>query len=205
MPNITLDGEGYVGHGDHAGTWADLLAVIDVTLTPKGRIVTDVRFDGIDEAAFRDPLVLGRPLGDLATVEVMTGTPAMLIERILGEAAASIEELCRGAAEVGELARAHDGQLAARGLIELAEGLSSLVGIVGAAALALQVDLEDVRCDDRPASVLLGELTRLVDQVITAQAGGDWITVADVLQYDLEPTLRGWQPLFTSLLDAPAA
>jgi hypothetical protein len=205
MPNITLDGERYTGGGSGAATWAGLLAGIDATLNPARRIVTDVRFDGIDEAAFRDPVVLDRPLGDLAMVEVVSGTPAMLVERILAEAAASLDGLCRGAAQVGELARAHDSQMAARGLVELAEGLSALVGIVGAAALALEVDLGQLRCDDRPASVLLGELTRLIDQVISAQADGDWIAVADVLQYDLEPTLRGWRPLFTSLLQAPAA
>jgi hypothetical protein len=205
MPNITLDGVPWVAGGDDADTWGGLLTTIDEALTGARRIVTDVRFDGIDEPAFRDPLVVGRSLEELAAVEVVSGTPAMLVERILGEAAASLDGLCLGAAHVADLARAHESQQAARGLLELAEGLSALVGIAGAAALALQVDLNELRCHDRPATALVGELTRLIDQLIAAQGGGDWITVADVLQYDVEPTLRAWRPLFSSLLAAPAA
>jgi hypothetical protein len=204
MPDITLDGAPCAAALNGAVAWGPLLAAIDETLGGQ-RIVTDVRFDGIDEPAFRDPLILDRPLAGIAVIEVETGTPAMLVERILGEAASSLEGLCLGAAHVGELARGHDAQQAARGMVELAEGVSALVGIVGAAALALQVDLDELRCEDRPAFVLVAELTRLIEQLIAAQAGGDWITIADVLQYDVEPTLREWRPLFASLVGAPAA
>ena len=32
-----------------------------------------------------------------------------------------------------------------------------------------------------------------MDSLLTAQQSQDWITVADILQYDVEPALRRWE------------
>lgn len=193
MPTILLDGQNLTAdHG--AATWGGLLEVVDRDLSARQLIVTDVWFDGLDEPAFRDPTVLDRHLGDVATVEIASGTPAELMARCLGDAAAAIEPLCEACRQVATLFRGTDIQTANRGLIEVAEGLTTLTSIVGAAGLALEVDLQDVACGQRSALAAVNELSGFVETLIAAQQRADWIALADVLEYDIEPALRNWTP-----------
>jgi hypothetical protein len=198
MPRILLDGNVFEMTAPPA-TWGAVIRAVDTHLAPAKRIVTDVRFDGLDEPAFREPHTLERPLQDFVTVEVLSGTPAGLMDRCLGEAIAAIPPLCATALDVGERYRGHDLKPANRGLSELAEGLTSLVGIVGAAGLAFQVDLRHIRCGDEVASSVVNELGGYLEELVAAQEAGDWITVADVLQFDVEPSLKRLAPILESL------
>lgn len=204
MPRILLDGADFLP-AEPATTWGGLLNTLDKNVAPRERIVTDVRFDGLDEPAFREAAALERTLDPVAMVEVTSGTPAMLMERCLAEASSSIDALCGAAVEVGEAFRGHDIGEASRGLVQLAEGLATLTGIVGAAGLALHVDLASVTANGDTASSMVKELTSLIDTLIESQHVGDWITLADVLQYDVEPALRRWRPLLDAFPQARPA
>jgi hypothetical protein len=198
MPRIVIDGS-ELALAPSPPVWRDLLATIDGHLAATRRIVTDVRFDGLDDAAFRAPEALDRRLDDLSLVEVFSGTPASLMDRCLAEAIAAIPPLCRAATDIGEQYRGHDLHQANEGLSGLAEGLSSLVAIVSAAGLAFQVDLREMRSGDQAAAAVVTELGGFLEGLVGAQEGGDWITVADVLQYDVEPTLKRLAPFLESL------
>lgn len=198
MPRILLDGVA-IDLSPAPATWADALRTFDDHLAPQGRIVTDVRFDGLDDAAFREPETLDRPLADVSIVEVLSGTPTSLMDRCLGEAIAAVPPLCTAAVQVGDRYRARDVMRGNEGLLELADGLTSLIGIVGAAGLAFHVDLRDVRCGDKVAATVVSELGTCLETLITAQESGDWGTVADLLQRDVEPSLRRLAPALESL------
>jgi hypothetical protein len=118
------------------------------------------------------------------------------MDRCLEEATAAIAPLCTAAVELGERYRDHDLRPANQGLVELADGLTSLIGIVGAAGLALHVD----------ATTIVSELGGHLEALVTAQEASDWLTVADVLQFDIEPSLKRLRPLLASLRQGqPAA
>ncbi len=189
MPRILIDGTDYEATPEPL-TWGALLERLDAALAPRGVIVTDVRFDGIDEPAFRDRPALDRPLAELAVVEVTSGTPAALMDRCLAEALASLDPLAAAAAGVGEQFRGHDIAAACDGLVQLIDGMGSLVGILGAAGATLGVDFQRLQCGDEPASARLVELATFLETLAGAQESEDWITVADVLQYDVEPAIR---------------
>jgi hypothetical protein len=205
MPRILLDGSDFKLSAAPL-TWGHVLNAVDGRLAGDGRIVTDVRFDGVDEPAFREPDTLERPLESLATVEVVSGTPGGLMDRCLEEATAAIAPLCTAAVELGERYRDHDLRPANQGLVELADGLTSLIGIVGAAGLALHVDLRQEECREQVATTIVSELGGHLEALVTAQEASDWLTVADVLQFDIEPSLKRLRPLLASLRQGqPAA
>jgi hypothetical protein len=99
------------------------------------------------------------------------------------------------AARVGAVAssfRGHDVQAANAGLASLAPDLHLLVRMLQTLS----------RLPDAERDVLLAEgvcpgeqMERLggwVSSLISAQEAGDWLTVSDVLEYDLAPALRAW-------------
>ena len=72
-----------------------------------------------------------------------------------------------------------------------------LAALVGAVSLGLRVDLPQ---DSDPINTTIAELSSHVDSLITAQRNEDWVAVADILQYDVEPTLSNWRPVLDKFL-----
>lgn len=183
--------------------WSDMLDAVDRELAAYGRIVTSVRLDGIDVPAFRDASVAGRALAGFAVIEVQSGTEADLVGRCLSDAIDAIDALRQSAADVGAAFRKHDLQPANGGLKELAGGLSTLMSLLQAIGLALRVDLTAARDGHPSPATLIAELAGHVEGLIAAQSNQDWLTVADVIEYDVEPSLRRWHDLFSSFAPAP--
>lgn len=204
MPRVLLNGAEF--EMDPAPcSWFDVLGAVDASLAGQGLIVTDVRFDGLDEPAFREPAVAARALEGLATVEVTAGTAASLMERTLQDAAVATDSLGAAAEAIGREFRTSKVAGANEALVQLAESLRAVVGIVGAVGLAFKVDLNEVRCDDCTVSAMAGELSKYMEELVTAQTSEDWVTVADVLQYDMAPALKRWRPMLEALVPALGA
>ena len=176
-------------------TWRQALARLDEALNGRGLIVTDVRFDGVDEPAFRDTRALDRRLADLACVDVSSGTPASLMERCMDDALGAVDVLSHAAVQVADQFRGPAIVPARQRLAELAEGLGTLMAITGAAGLALKVDAQHAVHGDRSIASIVTEMTGHLDALIAAQEARDWDRIADVLQHDVEPTLRRWRPV----------
>ena len=186
--------------GDAPGqTWGALLDALDAQLTTTSQIVTAVRFDGLEEPAFRDPAVTARSLSEVGVVEIATGTSTDLITRSLGEASAAFTSLRADMARAGEAFRRYDVAVANTALVPLAGGLQTLLLIVQAVGLALRVDLTELQSQGQTASAMIDELSGFVDSLLAAQRSEDWIGVADVIEYDLEPALRRWQVMLDTL------
>lgn len=198
MTKIMVDGVERAGDPAFA-QWSDVLDVMDQDLARTGRIVTGVQMDGIDQAAFRDGSLAARPLTGVAVVHVQSGTEADVVERCLTDVAMAVDALRTEAATVGGAFRRHDLTVALAGLRELAGGLGTLMALVQAIGLALRVDLAGG--SPRAASIaeLVTELSSHIEAVIAAQQNQDWLTVADVIEYDIEPSLGRWQDVLASL------
>jgi hypothetical protein len=174
-------------------TWGELLDLLDQALGPQGQIVTAVRFDGVDEPAFRDPAVAARRLEDETSVEIECGRPTDLLARTLDDTLGALDTLCVGARRVGEAFRGYDVSDASHELRNLAEGFHGLVSIIRAIALALQVDLQHMEVEGRPVSSMIAEFVGFADALIEAQQAADWLTVADIVEYDIAPGLDRWR------------
>ena len=193
MPTVLLDGEPF-SVADVPANWADLLAQVDRHIESRGHIVTGVRFDGLDEPAFREPQALDQPLEAVATVEVTSGTPSSLLVSCVDEAIASIDALCAAATATGEHYRMFELTRATQELVELSDGISTLIAIGGAVAIAVRGE-SGGGAPEAALNAAAGELTGYIDTLLSAQEAQDWITVADVLQYDIEPSIRKWEQI----------
>jgi hypothetical protein len=194
MPTVLLNGSTYAIDSAPA-TWHDLLALLDRDLDREGRTVASVRFDGIDEPAFRAPDLLTRALTPADVIEVDVDTPRGLILRALDEASASVPEVAQAAVLLAGQYRggAHLAQTNQE-LGTFAETLSHLMALVAAAGQVLQVNLREVDAADGPVADTITQLDAAVTAMLDAHANQDWITLADSLEYDLAPLvprLRG--------------
>ncbi|MDP1569117.1 MAG: hypothetical protein Q8L86_03865 [Vicinamibacterales bacterium] len=180
-------------------TWGELLRTLDESLGEEGRLVTAARFDGVDQPSFRDAEIESKALTSLSTVEVRTEQPGTLLSNCLGEAEAGVAAMGAAVLRLGEMFRGQDVALANSGLAHVGDDLRALVALIQALGGPIGVDLDRLVVDGKNVPEHLGALAGLLETMVEAQQAHDWLTVADILEFDLEPALRGWQAIFDTL------
>jgi hypothetical protein len=179
-------------------TWGDLLASLDEQAAAHGFLLTTARFDGVDEPSFRDPQVTARRLTEVERVDVETATPAAFLRQCLLDSVRPLHEAADMAGRLSAIYRQHDVTRGHEGLTTLAMELRGLTALVSMLGGPLQIDLSFVN-GRTTAADQMDELGAALDALVTAQESEDWLTVADVLEYDLEPAIRRWIELLTIL------
>lgn len=203
MPRIVVNGK---EHGDSSAfrTWGDLLEFLDGDLSPRGEVVTEARLNGVEQPTFREPAVTQLALADIDLVEVEAARPSALAARSLGEAVVALSTLQDASRQIAAAFRGNDLKTANGGLVDLADGLRMLAALVGAVSLGLRMDVHDLP-DEQSVNSTIAELGMHIETLINAQRNQDWVAVADILQYDVEPALDKWRPVLDSLLESVAS
>jgi hypothetical protein len=179
-------------------TWGDLLVSLDEEAGRAGMLLAGARFDGVDEPSFRDVEVTARRLSDVRRVDVATATPSAFLRGCLLETIAPLGHAAEATTALSLRYRSFDLAGCHEGLMELANelrGLTTLVATLG----VLQIDLGSFSSEGVSAADQIDRFGTALDAVVTAQESEDWLTVADVLEYDLEPAIRRWIDLFTAI------
>jgi hypothetical protein len=183
-----------------AQTWGDLLVSLDDHVAGNGLLLTSARFDGVDEPSFRDPAVTARRLNEVNRVDIETASPAAFLRRCLHEAIGPLQQAADATVGLSTRYRTFDLAGCHEGLTALAtelRGLTSLVAMLG----VLQIDLGAFSPEGVAAADQIERFAAALDSVVAAQECEDWLTVADVLEYDLEPAIRRWIELLSAVAD----
>ena len=121
----------------------------------------------------------------------MAGSPIdrTLIHQCVADGAEGVVQMIADVKALAELFRQHDMGPANHGLAQLAQNLKALIVLVQSLREPLgEMEVLAALPSDKDIEGLVGWLESLV----AAQIGHDWLTVSDVLDYDLEPALRVW-------------
>jgi len=194
---LPMDGAGIDTVGER------VLQVAD-QLSRGGRVLTLITLDG-------DPISLAdgegwadRPLAGPGHLVMVSEDPKQMSARVLGESAEHLSRLGHAQLEVADSLR--QGKLD-RGSQVLAEWLpiwASMQEAVSKVAVLLGWDLDEVRVGTDTARGVIGQLKPLLEQVRSALAEQDFVSVADLLEYELAPLADRWAGMFTSLADGLA-
>ena len=144
-------------------------------------------------------------MSDLATIEVDAVTPRDLLLTTIEDAQDAVNTLGVAAERIGAAFRGFDVTSANEDLGELARSLATLVTITADVSNAVGADLAKVTCGGSSGAEMMSSLMSHTDSLIAAQEAGDWITVADIVEFDLAPGLRRWPVLLNELRAAVPA
>jgi hypothetical protein len=173
-------------------TWGELLDMLDERAAGDGTILSAARFDGVEEPAFRDPDVVARTLSGVSRVEVESATPNAFLRSCLTDVIGPLEASADTVLTLAGLYRGHDLTRGHQGLTQLASDLRNLATLVAMLGGPIGIDLTAAGGDGVTADQQIEELESALDALVSAQAAEDWLTVADILEYDLEPLIRRW-------------
>jgi hypothetical protein len=172
-------------------TWGDVLGRLDERLAAERRVVTAVRFDGVDQPTFRHAEQTRAPLGGLARIEVDAEDAARLLAASLDAAADSVPELVAGVRLTAAAMRngAPDGAMQLSALIA---ALQSLVSLTAAAATAADLAGSTAPAADAAMAEAGTRLGEALSAVAACQERGDAVALADALDGSLAGVVAGW-------------
>jgi hypothetical protein len=114
-----------------------------------------------------------------------------IIEQCLGDGAQGVDQMIADVKGLTRQFREHDAGAGNYGLAQLAHNLKALIVLVQTLRGPIS-EIEPPLLAALPTEQDVETLGSWLESLVDAQAGRDWLTVADVLEYDLEPTLHAW-------------
>ena len=182
-------------------TWGQLLESLEQGSGTERAVVTAVRFAGVDQPSFRDPVLLGQDLTAGDPIEVDTCRTGALLNEAVAAALHGLTPLADAARQTADAFRSHDLDDAHTRLAEVVVTLQALTGLT-AAVHSSGLTPTSLRPDD--STRLLQQLGQVLEVLVTAATNEDWTSVADVLEYDLADLLPSWQAVLRALASPDA-
>ncbi|MGE0813488.1 MAG: hypothetical protein AB7O28_16170 [Vicinamibacterales bacterium] len=185
-------------------TWGELLDGLDGRLAVDGRVVTAVRFDGVDQPSFRDPGVAAVPLDAVARIDVDAEQATALLRASLDAASDSLPELVAGIRLTAASLRAGapDGPLQ---LTALVSALQTLIALTAATVTAADATLGTTCGSDAAMADFGHRLAGALEEVVTQQARADGAATADALDMRLAPLVAAWTDVLSPIRERTAA
>lgn len=177
----------------------DMLVDIMSSHIPQGRILSEVLIDGrtYNEEMPSDAAEVDRT--GIARLDLVT-VPAADLAKILVESGpehlAVISEAARKLADDFRLA---DEAEANEKFTVFIQTLQDFFAFLGQTLDVLAIPLAELETDGLSATTKLQELTRILTEISVHQEDCDWILLADLLEYELEPVLRDWQTILAKV------
>jgi hypothetical protein len=180
-------------------TWGELLETLDFELESTNRVVTAVRFEGVDQPSYRADEVRGRALAGLAHVEVESAEAGELLRSTIMTARDSVAVLSTSAIDVADTYRGLNIKAAHIRFAELADTIRQLTLLTAAVSAAGVIDLGTLTCGTQSASQIIDGVGISLQRLLVWQEARDWVGAADCLEFDLAPALDRWSTVFDAI------
>jgi len=162
----------------------------------EGMLVVGVRVDGHDVTG-EDRSAWGERV-DVGELALVTQTPGGLLEASLRVSREWLPPLRAELSGCADHFRLGDDAQAIEALMRVVEGLRLL--FVGVGQIQRLLESQQLPGAAQVAE-FQAEIPRLLDEVIEAQEGRDWILLADLLEYDVMEQLAAWEETSSLLLE----
>lgn len=171
-------------------TWGDLLDWIETDYLTAGQCITHVFMGGNEAYNYREQRVCGRQLNSVGNISVRSGD----FDNVVNESLAELElELKNAADRVGEILRLLENrneQEAYNHLVQLLDSIRMFFAIFSEELGWAEAGNAEISRKEFSAV-----LERALSQLIAAQENHYWVSICDVLEYEITPILESWQKL----------
>ena len=171
-------------------TWGDLLDWLETDYLKAGQCITRVYLGESESLNYREGSLRKQDIAVIGTIGVESGN----FDTVVRESMAELnQELKNTIASSGEIIRLLENRKEQEAYSQLAELLDSI-------RIFVAIFSEDLgwtagpRAEISPQE-LSAALERALTQLIAAQENGYWVSICDVLEYEITPILESWQKL----------
>ena len=171
-------------------TWGDLLDWIESDYLKAGQCITHVYLGGTETYNYRDRMLCEQELQTVGAVSVSSGD----FDRVVHESLAELErELNSALGSTQDIVRQFENRKEDDAYNQLAQLLESIRIFFTIFSEDLGwVEPTDAEISRKEFSTVL---ERGLTQLISAQERRNWISVCDVIEYEITPMLESWQKI----------
>ena len=163
-----------------------------------GRLVVNLLIDGREPdltqmALLRRSPVYGR------TLYIETAAPRQMALDALADVERQLEDVDPFRADAADLLAADKVARAMEKLGHCLTAWQAAHEAVGQTAKLMRIDLERLKVGGRPAAALLGEFTDQLKQVKQTLTDRDYVSLSDLLRYEMDGAADRWSALLDAL------
>lgn len=169
-------------------TWGDLLDWLETDYLKAGQCITHVYLGENEALNYRDTLVCDQDVDAIGRISVQSGDFDQVVRESLAELDAEIRNALVSVEEIIRL-------LENRKEEEAYNRLGQLLDSVRIFFTVFSEDLGWAEAQDAEISrpEISAALERALNQLIPAQENRFWVSICDVLEYEIRPILESWQ------------
>jgi len=140
------------------------------------------------------------PISEIRTLSLHTvKDPAEKVVSLLKKMGEYLEGFSAGVGEVADQFRVGSPEEANKILMQAIEGIGAFSELLSTARLVTGSELSDLSYENKSLGEREERLLELTKQMQTSQEEKDWVTVADLLEYEIGPLMTEWKGMIPLL------
>jgi hypothetical protein len=168
-------------------TWGDLLDWLETDYLKAGQCITHVYLDGSETLNYRDNYVCGQDIDAVGRIAVQSGDFDQVVRESLSELDQELKNATTSTSEIIRLLENRDEK----------EAYNRLATLLDSIRIFFTVFSEDLGWAVTPDAEISGpelsaSLETALNQLIAAQENRYWVSICDVLEYEITPILQTW-------------
>jgi hypothetical protein len=162
-------------------TWGDLLDWVETKQLKPGQCITRVMFQGQEEIQYRQPSVCSQGIQDVGSVYIESGEFDTVVKETFYELQTEIALALENTHDIIKLFEDRSEERAHTQLAHLLDSIRIFFSV-------FSEDLGWVQAPDNSSN-----LESAIRQLIAAQENRFWVSICDVLEYEIVPILESWR------------
>ena len=196
---ISLDRKSIEFEGPQGSNLEEILMRVMSEHVQPGNVITAVKLNGTGYSEKNPHGAADVPLKDIKTLEIDTMSAEEMARHFFNNGGKHLDLLIRGAEKISELFRIADETEANEHYVEYLENLRLFVQMIAQGKEALHLNLSAIPFQKATVEDEVQKLSNVMDQMLKVQENEDWVMLADLLEYELIPLLKGWDQVFALL------
>lgn len=160
-----------------------------------GKVITAVKLNGASYSEKNPHDAAHVPLKDISTLEIDTMSANEMARHFFTNGGKYLDLLIKGAEKISELFRIADETEANEHYVEYLENLRLFLQMIAQCTDVLHIDLSTIPFQKATVKDEIQKLSSVIDQILKVQEDEDWVMLADLLEYELVPLLKGWNEI----------
>ncbi len=136
---------------------------------------------------------------EIETLEIFTATPKELSFESIRIAAGQLTEVVEETKKTADFFRYKDESEANQRFVILIEIFQKFLSLLELLKKTLQLDFSAITTEDKSLGELQNDMMEILSLVLASQENKDWITLADLLEFELAPLLNTWSKVIPTL------
>ena len=171
-------------------TWGDLLDWIETDYLKAGQCITHVYLGGNESLNYRDSLVCGKEIEEVTPVAIKSGDFDSVVRESMEELDQEIKASLASVSQIIHLLENRKEEDAYRRLGHLLDSIRIFFTIFSEDLGWIEAPDAEISRKESSAA-----LERALTQLVKAQENHYWVSICDVLEYEIVPILESWQKL----------